>query len=170
MISDKQDMQRNVLQMDESKEYLMLREEILHLSSLESQTLNFMYVFVGTVLAFSFTQEDTISILISYIVIIPAYNIIIDYEQGIYKIGAYLYVFLEGSSFNWERRSLTFYETLRKKEKYNSPIQAFNYPFIFISTLITVFFFVRTDYSSLTTPFGVIRLLVVVVLYIFLSR
>ena len=154
--------------MNVSKEYLMLREEILQLGNLESQTINFLYVFVGSVLAFSLTQEDTIAILISCIVIIPAYNIVISYEQGIYKIGAYLSIFLEGSDFNWERRSFLFYDALGKKACFKSPVQVFNYPFLFISILITIFFLVRTDY---TQPFDftqMAKLFLAIILFVYI--
>ena len=47
------------------EEYLMLREEILHLDSVVNNTINFFYVFMATYVAFSLTQEDTIFILLS---------------------------------------------------------------------------------------------------------
>ena len=58
------------------EEYLMLREEILHLDSVVNNTINFFYVFMATYVAFSLTQEDTIFILLSFIVT-PVYNFLI---------------------------------------------------------------------------------------------
>lgn len=152
-----------------SNEYLMLRDEILHLSNLENQTINFLYVFVASVLAFSITQKDTIVILISYIVIIPAYKMVISHEKGIYKIGAYLYVFLEGEDFNWERRSFVFYETLRNNSGNGTKrkIQVFNYPFLFISTLIMVFFLARTNYAAICSPYELLKCIAAVLLYLY---
>lgn len=154
---------------NKNDEYLMLRDEILHLSNLENQTINFLYVFVGSVLAFSITQKDTIAILISYIVIIPAYKMVISHEQGIYKIGAYLYVFLEGEDFNWERRSFVFYEKIRNALENGTrrKIQVFNYPFLFISTLIMIFFLARTSYATIFSPYELVKCIVSVLLYLY---
>ena len=154
--------------MNESEEYLMLRDEILHLSSLENQTINFLYVFVGSVLAFSITQKDTLAILISYIVIIPAYKMVISHEQGIYRIGAYLYVFLEGNTFNWERRSLIFYDVLRGYPHKRRKVQVFNYPFLFTSSLILVFFLIRTDFTAIFTLYEWIKLIAAILLYLYI--
>lgn len=129
-------------------EYLMLRDEILHLSTLENNTLNFFYIFVSSIMAFSFTQEDTIFIGLSYLVIIPAHAIIVTQYQGIYKIGAYLFVFHEGKDFNWERRSWKFYEQLSgESENWRSNLQSFNFPFIFASIFVTAVFMFRFNWE-----------------------
>ena len=49
------------------KEYLMLRDELLHLDTVVNNTINFFYVFIASFIAFALTQEDTIFILLSYI-------------------------------------------------------------------------------------------------------
>ena len=87
-------------------EYLMLREEILHLDSITNNTINFFYAFIAAYIAFALTQEDTIFILLSFIGIIPPYLIVLNKMNALCKIGAYLYVFHEGGSFKWERRNM----------------------------------------------------------------
>lgn len=154
--------------MSKSNEYLMLREEILHLGSIENQTFNFMYAFVGAILAYSFSKNDTLTILISYVVVIPAYKRVISFEEGVYKIGAYLYVFLEGEEFNWERRNLAFYDELRRRHKEsNRYIQSFHYPFLFISSLITLFFLISTDYQPPYSLYGVLKVVAAILLYLY---
>lgn len=148
----------------------MLRNEILHLSNLENQTINFLYIFVASVLAFSMTQRDTIVILISYIVIIPAYKMVISHEQGIYRIGAYLYVFLEGKDFKWERRSFMFYEELRYScgNRGKRKVQVFNYPFLFISTFIMIFFGIRTNYVIIFSFYELSKYIVALLSYLYI--
>lgn len=77
--------------------YLMLREEILHLDSILNNTINFFYVFIASYSAFSLFQEDTTFLLLSYIVIIPAYQIVLNKMQAMCKIGAYLKIYHEGA-------------------------------------------------------------------------
>ena len=89
------------------KEYLMLRDELLHLDTVVNNTINFFYVFIASFIAFALTQEDTIFILLSYIVIIPAYLIVISKMQGICKIGAYLSLFHEGRSLTGKQEILS---------------------------------------------------------------
>lgn len=88
------------------KEYLMLREEILHLDSLINNTISFFYTFMATYLAYALSQDDTILFVLSYMVIVPAYMIVLSKMQGICKIGAYLKVVHEGNEFNWETKNM----------------------------------------------------------------
>lgn len=122
-------------------EYLMLREEILHLSTLQHNTINFFYIFVSAVLLFGIEQTNSLYILISYVVIIPAYLLVLSELKGIYKIGAYLYVFQEGKKFNWERRSSRMYGGAPKWV--SNRVQSFNYPFLFVSTFVMIIFFYK---------------------------
>ena len=44
----------------ESKdEYLMLREEILHLDSIANNTINFFYAYISAYISFALTQYET---------------------------------------------------------------------------------------------------------------
>ena len=85
------------------EEYLMLREEILQLNTIINSTINFFYVFVSAVLLFAINQTDSLYVLLTYLIIFPAYAIALSKAIGTYRIGGYLYVFCEGSDFNWER-------------------------------------------------------------------
>lgn len=130
-----------------NEEYLMLRDEILHLSNMENNIMNFFYVSVATIMAFSLTQQDTIFILLPYIIIIPAYRLVLSKMKGIYKIGAYMYVFLEGKTFNWERRTSKFYRKL--PNTFGGKVQSFNWPFLFTSVFVTIVFILRTEWMQI---------------------
>lgn len=123
---------------DSKDEYLMLREEILHLDTMTNNTINFFYVFIATYMIFALNQDDTIFILISYIVIIPAYLIVISKVQGMYKIGAYLKVFHEGGNFNWESRRIMY--TKNTKPNIFNYVSSINFPFIFVSVTVDILF------------------------------
>lgn len=121
------------------EEYLMLRDEILHLSNMENNIMNFFYVSVATILTFSLTQQDTMFILLPYIIIIPSYRLVLSKMKGIYKIGAYMYVFLEGKTFNWERRTSKFYSKL--PNVFGGKVQSFNWPFCLQVLLLRLFLY-----------------------------
>lgn len=135
--------------MSQSKdEYLMLREEILNLQTSENSILGFFYAFIASIIAFSITKQDTMFILMSYIVILPIYRLTLSKEICIYRIGSYLHVFHEGEEFNWERRSSILCDKLPKIFKRKIP--TFNYPFIYIGTFILVLFLLKTDWEQIS--------------------
>lgn len=123
-------------------EYLMLREEILHLDNITNNTINFFYAFIAAYIAFALVQEDTMFILLSYIGIIPPYLIVLNKMTTLCKIGAYLNVFHEGKSFNWERRWMKY------KEKYESRFRVISWhlPFICVSLTVTGLLLYRTQW------------------------
>ena len=127
------------------EEYLMLREEILHLDSLVNNTINFFYVFIATYNAFALLQDDTIFILLSYIVIIPAYLIVLNKMQAMCKIGAYLKVFHEGEQFLWETRLM---EYKKKYENSRFRVVSWHFPFILVSLAISVLFLYKFEWSA----------------------
>lgn len=132
----------------ESKdEYLMLREEILHLDTVINQTINFFYAFISAYIAFALTQNDTIFILLSYIGIIPPYLIVLNKMNGLCKIGAYLNVFHEGDNFNWERRHLIYKD---KYESRKSRIISSHFPFIFVSSAVTGLLLYKTNWQCIS--------------------
>lgn len=145
-------------------EYLMLREEILHLDTVVNNTINFFYVFVSAVLAFTITQDDSMFVLISYIVIIPSYLMVLSKEKMIFKIGAYLNVFHEGKKFNWERRNRILYSHDSVPILYK--FQSFNFPFLFVSTFITLIFCAKTDWHKICIADEVIKVVMSISLYI----
>ena len=133
--------------MENEKEYLMLREEILQLDSIANNTINFFYAFIAAYIAFALTQEDTIFILLSYIGIIPPYLIVLNKMNALCKIGAYLDVFHEGGEFNWERRHSEF------KNKYESSafrVISWHFPFIFVVLAVNGLLLYRTNWNSIS--------------------
>lgn len=149
--------------MDTKDEYLMLRNEILHHNTLENNTINFLYVFISAILVFSLNQEDSLYVLIAYVVIIPSYRIVWSKRKGICKIGAYLNVFLEGKEFNWERRNCKMYDNA--PNWISSKIQSFNFPFLFISTFVLIVFLTKIKWDNLEKTREFIRLLIGILLY-----
>lgn len=121
------------------EEYLMLREEILNLNTITNNTLTLFYGFIATYFAFAFNKGDSIYMILSYIAIYPIYIIVLINSQGISKIGGYLAVFHENkknSKFNWETRSLTFYEK-NKVKMYR--VGSSNMPFLAVSFIVTLY-------------------------------
>ena len=151
--------------MHQSKdEYLMLREEILCLSNMENNVMNFFYISIAAIMAFSLTQQDTISVLLPYLIIIPAYKLVLSKIRGIYKAGAYLYVFHEGKNFNWEKRSLKFIQKM--PQIFLNKMQAFNYPFLLTSIFTTIVFLLRTNWENITTGYyDLIKVIMAILLF-----
>lgn len=145
----------------ESKdEYLMLREEILHLDNIANNTINFFYAFIATYIAFALTQEDTIFLLLTFIGIIPPYLIVLNKMNALCKVGAYLYVFHEGENFKWERRNMSF---KLKYENSSFRIISWHFPFVFGSLAVSVLLLYRINWS-LVSVVDIIKILVCIVL------
>lgn len=95
---------------DKSREYLMMREEILQYLDKYQMVRNMMYIVSATLLGFGIKDiNENIEryiFLLPLIVIIPSYIIAIDYWQCVIKAATYLIVFHEedGSVFHWESR------------------------------------------------------------------
>ncbi len=141
----------------ESKdEYLMLREEILHLDNITNNTINFFYAFIAAYIAFALAQDDTVFLLLSFIGIIPPYLIVLNKMNALCKIGAYLYVFHEGKSFNWEKRNMSY------KDKYESStfrVISWHFPFIFVSIAVSGLLLYKTKWLSIST-IDIIKILI----------
>lgn len=148
----------SITRRDELKdEYLMLREEILHLDSIVNNTINFFYVFIASYIAFALLQKDTIFILLSYIVIIPAYQIVLNKMQAICKIGSYLKIFHEGEDFNWETRHMQY------KERYESShfrIISWHFPFMLVSIAISVLFFGKMNWENIFSIWEIFKIII----------
>ena len=108
-------------------------------------------------------QEDALFVLVPWVVIIPAYRIVLGKRKNIFRIAAYLNVFHEGKSFNWERRQRRLYETSSygKSKKMNS----FNYPFIFVSTLVMIIFAMKVNWIEVGMNIELLKIILGVVLY-----
>lgn len=149
--------------MQNDKEYLMLREEILHLDTVINNTINFFYAFVAAALAYSINQDDVIFTLLPWIIIIPAYRIILGKRKNIFRIAAYLNVFHEGKNYNWERRQKKMYDTTScgKSKK----ISSFNYPFIFVSTFVMVIFLLKINWFEVRFNVELVKIIIGTVPY-----
>lgn len=83
---------RGNLKMENSKEeYLMLRDEILKLFEIENNIINIFYTVSAAIMSFSILQEDNVSILIVYMIIIPSYLMLIS-EGRSYIQNRYLFI------------------------------------------------------------------------------
>ncbi len=145
------------------EEYILLREEILHLDSVINNTIGFFYAFIVTYLVVILEKlDDKLFYLnLSYLIIWATYAIVLSKMQGLCKIGAYLAVYHEGKKFNWEKRNLQF-------EKKNrgiifSFIISGNFPFIFISTAIALI----SIYINALGKLDIKYLLISLILYFF---
>lgn len=144
--------------MDMDKEYLMLREEILHVDTVINNTISFFYVFIASYLAFALTQEDTVFILLAYIVIIPAHLIVTSKMRGMTKIGAYLYFFYERSEkskFHWESRNIKFKD---KNKDIFSHVLSGDIPFILVGLFMLLLHIYQIDWSNRISKIETIKL------------
>lgn len=148
-------------------EYLMLREEIIHLDALTNNILNFFYIFMATYISVVLDKNDTIYILMTHIVIIPAYLIVIGKRMATCKISAYMLVFLEGEDFNWETRKL------RSKSR-SVPIifhfiHSTHFPFIFVNIAVFILWFSGSNWGIPLTSYEMGKLIIeIVCLLVFL--
>lgn len=127
-------------------EYLMLRDEILHLSEMENNIINIFYTSVTAILAFALSQSDTIFLLLPYVVIIPSYLMFISKSEAIYKIATYLYEFHECEDmFFWEHRNREF---AKKKNHALLNDVSYNLPFLFVNILTLVLFLLKFNLRS----------------------
>lgn len=147
-----------------TNEYMMLRDEILHLNERINNTINFFYVFVSAVLAFGINQEESIFVLLTYMVIIPSYMIVLNKRNSVYKIAAYLYVFHEGKEFNWERRQKKLYQKLNAQTGRRASVS--QYPFLIVSTFVTIVFAIKTNWNSICVVSEFLKVLFGISLYI----
>lgn len=144
------------------KEYLFLREEIINNYTIESNIMNFLYITISTILVFSIQQSDNIYILVSYIVLIPAYAFVWSKEYAIFRIAAYLCVFHEGAEFNWESRNQIFFK--KKAKNILDFMPSYYFPFIFISTLNTFLFFYKMKWNNINI-FEIIKAIFAIGIY-----
>lgn len=132
--------------MDKRKEeYMSLREEMTQLASAIDGIINILYVFIAAYLAYALNQEDTLYILISHIVVLPAYLLVIGKRMAMCKISAYIIVYYEEDIVGWPSRSINFNtKTGPKIFKY---IDASHFPFILINFAILFLFIYRSIWT-----------------------
>ena len=152
--------------MNKSKdEYLMLREEILHLDNIIHSQISVLYVAVASILAFAVNQSNSLLYLIAYVVILPIYLIVVNKSDGMYKISGYLASCLEGEEFNWENNLIRFNNKYRKVRHYTK--QAYDFPFIFSSIMTTILFFLTVDYNEIKSLYIIGQIMIACILFIF---
>lgn len=153
--------------MTNKEEYLMLREEINKIYDMIEKTRNLLYVTMAAIFTFSATQKNPYLFLLPYAIIIPCYIITIDNQIGMWRIGTYLAVFLEGEDFNWERRLYKF--NIRTGNMF---VRSYDMPYILTSIASAFLFLINCNYSDIglnTDTFSIIlgiMLLVGFLLYI----
>lgn len=146
------------------EEYLMLRDEIIHLDAMINNTINFFYIFIASFLAFALTKSDTIYILLSHIVTFPTYMIVTGRRIAICKIAAYLHVFHEGEMFNWETRSLEFRSNNRPK--IFGYIDDIHIPFLFVNIAIFLLYIHHTHWNELFTIYEMSKFFFEIIIFI----
>lgn len=116
------------------REYEALRREIEKISEFENSLYNILYVGATAVLAWGISSQNPLICLLTYCIIFPSFRIMLSYNSGILRIGAYMHVFYD--EYLWEKR-LHQICTLPKGTvvRYNS---SYKTPFIFVSILSTI--------------------------------
>ena len=140
---------------DESKEYLMLRDEILKDYEIIQNSRNVLYAAVAAILAFAVDQKEALLFLIPYIVIIPVYLVTIDYTLNMYKLGTYLKVFHEQGDFRWENRLYLLNYDIKKRVTRGE--RFFHAPFM-VSAFVCSMLFFCCSYLSRDFPEGISRI------------
>lgn len=131
---------------DESKEYLMLRDEILKDYEIIQNSRNVLYAAVAAILAFAVDQKEALLFLIPYIVIIPVYLVTIDYTLNMYKLGTYLKVFHEQGDFRWENRLYLLNYDIKKRVTRGE--RFFHAPFMVSAFVCSMLFFAALTYPE----------------------
>ncbi len=156
--------------MSKKDEYLMLREEILHLDKTVSNMISFFYATLSAYMAFVLDQKDSIYFILPYISIIPTYLITLRKLHVLCKIGAYLYVFHEkndDNGFKWEKRNMEYMASERnEKEKRDifSYVTASNFPFLFATIATIILFLYKTNWNNFPSVYECSKLIICVIL------
>lgn len=130
------------------KEYLMIREEIMYYYNVIHSSRNILYVALAAILTFAISSKEPLLCMLPYCVIIPIYIITIDYQYGMWRMGTYLLVFLEGEDFNWERRLHKL--NTKIENKINRHASSYHWPFTITSLCCTILFFLKINYNNIT--------------------
>lgn len=146
------------------QEYMMLREEIVKLEEIINHTVTFFYAFIAGFLMFVVKQEDTILVLLSYIVLLPAYIMVLSKYEGIFRIGAYLKVYHEGEIFNWETRTMKL-KRINHRNNYTF-LSSAHFPFLFTNFFIAGIYILKIDYKVITQPYEVMKVAALIFLFV----
>ncbi len=147
------------------EEYLMLRDEILKMYEMESNIINIFYTATSAIMSFSILQEDNVSILIAYMVIIPSYLMLMSKEETIHKVATYLYEFYEcdNDDIFWEHYNREFGK--RKNKNILNDI-SLNFPFVFVNILVFVLFLLKTKWNCMLDPYILAKVIISVLLFL----
>lgn len=126
--------------MNNSKEYELLRGEIQEGIKTAENYKAIMYSATAAIYAFAIGFKEPMAYLLTLFIIIPVYLQNVEQTLSTLRIGAYLYVFIEGVEFNWETRLKKFDDTYKSK---SPPIN----PYISLSAISTILVFAFQDYS-----------------------
>lgn len=115
------------------REYEALRREIERMIEMQHSLYNILYVGVAAVLAWGINNNNSLVCLLAYCIIFPAFYIMLSYNSGIIRIGAYIYVYYD--EYFWEKRV----HKLNTDEKYKRQryVSSYKVPFIFASIMST---------------------------------
>ena len=158
------------------REYESLKKEIEQRVSVIYTNIKVLYVTLTVVLAWAITQESPLMCLLGYCIIIPSYNIVMDYYIGILRIGAYINVFLE--EYPWENR-LHKVNTLHKDgintvgKKIKRYETAYNTPHILSSIMCLSLTAILTDYNCLNVKSIIVlifSLIIFIALILYIGR
>lgn len=116
------------------REYEALRREIEKLSEFEHSLYNILYVGVTAILAWGLNTNKAFVCLLAYCIIFPSFYVMLSYNAGIFRIGAYIYVYYD--EYFWEKRL----HKINTDKKYHKQRYALSYrtPFIFASIMSTI--------------------------------
>lgn len=108
-----------------SREYELLRAEIKSEYDYVQGNNTIMYTAIGAILTFALGTENNnyFVCLLPLFIILPLYLRNVSHHRSVIRNMAYLYVFLEGDDFNWERRHHKFDKTHNKKLDWRDPMR-----------------------------------------------
>lgn len=125
------------------REYEALRREIEKLLELEHSLYSILYVGITAVLAWGISSENALICLLTYCIIFPAFRVLLSYNSGMLRIGAYMYVFYD--EYLWEKQLYKICKSSDiKNVRYNSSFKA---PFISVSILSTVLSLIICEFN-----------------------
>lgn len=132
-----------------TKEYEMLRQEILQYLEEYQSVRNMMYLITATLLGFCLNKDNTIvyAYLLPLIVIFPSYIISYDYWKCVTKASTYLQVFHEKKEnypCHWETRHRNFSKICNFTSKSDYP----SLPYMLCSFICELLYFFYIDYSK----------------------
>ena len=97
-------------------EYERLSSEILGMGNEIVQYNSILYTATAAILVFAFEKGNYLYFLLPYVVIIPLQLLTENSRRNICRLYAYMFVFLEGKEYLYERRHQKYNENVRTKD------------------------------------------------------